>query len=251
MIGNFNADTILWLALDFVLVLLLCLWLAIVTYPNTDEYTVDKNKKALAKKHEVLPLLVKVWSNLDGGKLHVPRLDLDHLEVRKATKKFVLQYKDDIDFVSRDRVEFLKGYKYNLNANDFQLKDERELETELIKFQMIVTLITGRYRTTIEWIANKEVINLQTSALLVHFQPALLKINSILDDSEENQIILEVNTRKMIEDLMSPLLDGLYKIKLAEEKTADELIKSLKSKVNENYQKGLGRELILSGLKHE
>lgn len=239
----------MWAALVIVIFVCVLVSFELCQYSYIDE--IDKNKKNLAKKHEVLPLLIKIWSSLDGGKLHVPRLDLDHLEIRKATKKFVLQYKDDIEFVSRDRVEFLKGYKYNLNANDFQLKDERELEAELIKFQMIVTLLTGRYRTTIEWIANKEVINLETSALLVHFQPALLKINSILDDSEENQIILEVNTRKMIEDLMSPLLDGLYKMKLAEEKTADELIKSLKSKVNENYQKGLERELILSGLKQE
>lgn len=239
----------MWAALVIVIFVCVLVSFELCQYSYIDE--IDKNKKNLAKKHEVLPLLIKIWSSLDGGRLHVPRLDLDHLEIRKATKKFVLQYKDDIEFVSRDRVEFLKGYKYNLNANDFQLKDERELEAELIKFQMIVTLLTGRYRTTIEWIANKEVINLETSALLVHFQPALLKINSILDDSEENQIILEVNTRKMIEDLMSPLLDGLYKMKLAEEKTADELIKSLKSKVNENYQKGLERELILSGLKQE
>lgn len=251
MSGNILLDISMWIAAVF-FVIVGCRLGLLFEPKGSNTNTVDKNKKALSKKHEVLPLLFKVWSNLDKGNLHVPRLDLEHLKVRKATHDFIHQYKGDLSFTQAESKNILKGYKYTLDEKGFFVgveNRESTLESEKIKFQLTVGLITGNYQSTIEWLTNKEIIDTEISALLFNFQPGLLKINSILEDSKENKIVLEIDTRKMIEDLLSPLLDGLYKIRMAEEKNAKELIQSLKNKVNENYQKGLEQELILSGLK--
>lgn len=212
----------------------------------------DIMKKALKKKkkekHEVYPVFIKVWSHFEAGNLHVPRLDLEHLKCRKLTNDFVLQYEGD--FINLSRKKFQESYKYSLELSDYRvLKDSMTSSIESEIFEVTVMLLTKSYQSTMDWLKNKELISAEVSALLYDFQDALLRVNSIIEDSKDNGIELELDTRKRIEDLMSPLLDGLNRIRLEEENSTKQLIIAFNKKVNEGYQNNLEKELILAGLK--
>ena len=204
-----------------------------------------KRKKA---KHEAYPVLIKVWSHFEAGNLHVPRLDLEHLKCRKLTHDFVLQYQND--FININRKKFQESYKYSLELSDYRvLKDSMTSSIESGIFELTAMLLTKSYQSTIDWLKNKELISAEVSALLYDFQDALLRVNSIIEDSKDQGIELELDTRKKIEDLMSPLLDDLNRIRLEEENSTKQLIIALNKKVNEGYQNNLEKELVLAGLK--
>ncbi|MEK3955963.1 MULTISPECIES: hypothetical protein [unclassified Psychrobacillus] len=195
------------------------------------------------EKHEVLPLLVKVWDKLDDGKLYVSREDIEHLEIRKKTREFVFGYQKE------KKLSEEKSTLFMLGGHPYKATEKSKEELEGDNFEMTAKLLSISHQSSIEWLLTKEKIDLSVSLVLFKFQPALMKIHIILEDSEENEITLGLDARKKIEDLLSPLLDELYKMKVKEEKTAAELLKSFQNKVNESYSNDLEVELVLSGLK--
>lgn len=158
----------------------------------------------IQKKHEILPLLIEVKKKL-GDDLYRYRKDTEHLYIRH----FFADIKFDIDF--------------------------RHMK-------IVSEAISGKHQEGINWLLSKKNVPLDASYLLYKYEPSLMKVKSILETCQEEGIEIEDNTMYAIEDLISPLLDGLFQMMSAEQRESVEREKQLNQHVNVSIREMLEKE---------